>query len=92
MAQSVRELHASIMGAARLQPDGRSTGHRTQRCLQSISEANLKQARQIKDKLAAYRHAAEVGRRVIGELKRIKDTIINAVLCQPMIKPAYRAR
>ena len=59
---------------------GRSTGPKTQRGLQRISEANLKHGRQTKDKLAAQRHAAEVGRRVIGELKRIEDAIINAGL------------
>ena len=57
---------------------GRSTGPRTQRGLEFISKANLKHGRQTKDKLAAQRHAAEVGRRVRGELKRIENAIINA--------------
>ena len=59
---------------------GRSTGPKTQRGLQRISAAHLIHGRQTKDKLAAQRHAAEVGRRVIGELKRIEDAIINAGL------------
>ena len=59
---------------------GRATGPKTQRGLQRISEANLKHGRQTKDKLAAQRHAAEVGRRVMGELKRIENAIINAGL------------
>ena len=67
------------MGAARY-TGGRSTGSKTQRYLQRVSEANFKHGRQTKDKLAAQRHAAEVGRRVIGELKRIEDAIINAGL------------
>ena len=66
------------MGAARYM--GRSTGSKTQRSLQRISEAYLKHGRQTKDKLAAQRHAAEVGRRVRGELKRIENAIINAGL------------
>ena len=59
---------------------GRSTGPRTQRGLQRISEANLKHGRQTKDKLAAQRHAAEVGRRVMGELKRLERRIVDAGL------------
>ena len=59
---------------------GRSTGPRTQRGLQRISEANLKHGRQTKDKLAAQKHAADVGRRVMGELKRIENAIIDAGL------------
>jgi hypothetical protein len=59
---------------------GLSTGAKTQRGLERISGANLKHGRQTKDKLAAQRHAAEVGRRVRGELKRIENAIINAGL------------
>ncbi|MDA9967179.1 hypothetical protein N9D70_01105 [bacterium] len=59
---------------------GRSTGPKTQRDVQRISEANLKHGRQTKDKLTAQRHAAEVGRRVRGELKRIEGQIVNAGL------------
>ena len=66
------------MGAARYM--GRSTGSKTQRSLQHISEVNLKHGRQTKDKLAAQRHAAEVGRRVVAELKRIEQKIIGAGL------------
>ena len=59
---------------------GLSTGALTPEGLQRISEANLKHGRQTKDKLAAQRHAAAVGRRVMGELKRIENAIINAGL------------
>ena len=59
---------------------GRSTGPKTQRGLQRISEANLKHGRQTKDKLAAQRHAAEVGLPVRGELKRIEQQIIDSGL------------
>ena len=59
---------------------GRSTGPKTQRGLQRISEANLKHGRQTKDKLTAQRHAAKVGRRVMGELKRIEQQIVDAGL------------
>ena len=59
---------------------GRSTGPKTQRGVQRISEANIKHGRQTKDKLAAQRHAAKVGRRVRGELKRIERQIADAGL------------
>ena len=59
---------------------GLSTGAKTQEGLQRISEANLKHGRQTKDKLAAQRHAAKVGRRVRGELKRIEQQIVDAGL------------
>ena len=48
--------------------------------LQRISEANLKHGRQTKDKLAAQRHAAKVGRRVMGELKRLEDQLDDCSL------------
>ena len=57
-----------------------STGARTQRGLQRISEANLKHGRQTKDKLAAQRDAAKVGRRVMGELKRLERRLVEAGL------------
>ena len=53
---------------------------RTSEGLQRISEANIKHGRQTKDKLAAQRHAAKVGRRVRGELKRIERQIVDAGL------------
>ena len=59
---------------------GLSTGARNQEGLQRISEANLKHGRQTKDKLAAQRHAAEVGSRDMGELKRIEGQIVDAGL------------
>ena len=52
----------------------------TQRGLQRISRANLRHGRQTKDKLAAQRHAAEVGRQVMGELKRLEQQIVDAGL------------
>ena len=59
---------------------GLPTSAKTQEGLQRISEANLKHGRQTKDKLAAQRHAAEVGRRVMGKLKRIEYQIVDAGL------------
>jgi hypothetical protein len=59
---------------------GLSTGARTPEGLQRISDANIKHGRQTKDKLAAQRHAAKVGRRVRGELKRIERQIVDAGL------------
>ena len=48
---------------------GLSTGARTQEGLQRISEANIKHGRQTKDKLAAQRHVAKVGRQGYGRAK-----------------------
>ena len=59
---------------------GRSTGPKTQRGLQRISEANLKHGRQTKEKLAAQRHVAKVGRRVMGELKQLERQLAAAGL------------
>ena len=59
---------------------GLSTGARTPEGLQRISAANLKHGRQTKDKLAAQRHAAKVGRRVMSELKRLEKQIVDAGL------------
>ena len=59
---------------------GLSTGAQTQEGLKRISEANIKHGRQTKPKLAAQRHAAAVGRRVIGELKRIENQLVDAGL------------
>ena len=59
---------------------GLSTGARTPEGLQRISEANIKHGRQTKDKLAAQRHAAKVGRRVMGELKQLERRLEDAGL------------
>jgi len=59
---------------------GLSTGARTLEGLKRISEANLKHGRRTKDKLAANRHSADVGRKVRAELKRIEAQIIDAGL------------
>ena len=59
---------------------GLSTGARTSEGLQRISAANIKHGRQTKDKLAAQRHAAKVGRRVLGELKRLERQLEDAGL------------
>ena len=59
---------------------GLSTGPKTSDGLQRISEANLKHGRYTKDKLAAKRHAVEVGRRDIGELKRIERQLVASGL------------
>ena len=78
IALSAREPLARTMGGAVSMV--LSTGARTQEGLQRISEANLKHGRQTKDKLAAQRHAAKVGRRVLGELKRLERQLKNAGL------------
>ena len=52
---------------------GLSTGAKTDNGLKKISNANLKHGKYTKDKLKAQRHAAEVGRRVLAELKRIEQ-------------------
>ena len=54
---------------------GKSTGAKTYEGLKSISEANLRHGRYTKDQLARQRRAAEVGRRVNAELKRIEDQL-----------------
>ena len=59
---------------------GCRTGERTPEGLQRISEANIKHGRQTKDKLAAQRHAAKVGRRVVGELKQLERQLEDAGL------------
>ena len=51
---------------------GLSTGAKTADGLKKISDANLKHGKYTKDKLEAQRYAAKVGRRVLGELKRIE--------------------
>ena len=59
---------------------GLSTGARTLEGLKRISEANLKHGRRTKEKLAANRHSADVGRRVRAELKRIEAQLVDAGL------------
>ena len=67
-------------GRCALQNVGLSTGARTQEGLQRISEANLKHGQLTKDKLAAQRHAAKVGCRVMGELKRLECLLVDTGL------------
>ena len=78
-APSAREPLTSTMVAV---PSigGLSTGARTQEGLQRISEANLKHGQLTKDKLAAQRHAAKVGCRVMGELKRLECLLVDTGL------------
>ena len=59
---------------------GLFTEPRTWRGVQRISEANLKHGQQTKDKLAAQRHAAKVGRRVLGEIKQLERQLLEAGL------------
>jgi hypothetical protein len=66
-------------GRCRL-PRGAINRRTAQEGVQRISDANIKHGRQTKDKLAAQRHAAKVGRRVRGELKRIEKQIVDAGL------------
>lgn len=59
---------------------GLSTGAKTAGGLKKISDANLKHGKYTKDKLKAQRYAAQVGRRVLGELKRIELSLTtNAI-------------
>ena len=74
----VTEYRTSTLAVA--DPRRASTGARNKQGLHHISEAILKHGRQTKDKLAAQRHAAEVGRRVIGELKQLEQQIVDAGL------------
>ena len=78
-APSAREPLTSTMVAVPSMGD-LSTGARTQEGLQRISVTNLKHGRQTKDKLAAQRHAAKVGRQVLGELKRLEQQLVDAGL------------
>ena len=78
-APSVRVPHTSTMAVAGSIGEYRQ-GARTPEGLQRISEANLKHKRQTKDKLEAQRHAAKVGRRVLGELKQLEGRLVNAGL------------
>ena len=59
---------------------GLSTGALTPEGLQRISEANLKHGRHTKAKLEAQRDAAMVGRRVMGELRRLEQQILDVGL------------
>jgi hypothetical protein len=59
---------------------GLSTGARTQAGLDRLAAARTTHGKYTKEKLAAQRHAAEVGRRIRGELKRIENAIIDAGL------------
>ena len=52
---------------------GLSTGAKTANGLKRISDAKLKHGKYTKDKLEAQRHSAQVGRRVLAELKRIEQ-------------------
>ena len=78
-AQNAKAQRTSTMATAD-STGGLSTSARAQQGLQRISEANLKHGRQTKGKLAAQRHAAKVGRRVMGELKRLEQQIVDAGL------------
>ena len=59
---------------------GKSTGARTPKGLQRISEANLKHGRYTKDKLERRRRAAEIGRACKAKLKIIEQRLIAAGL------------
>jgi len=55
--------------------------------LKHISKTNLKHGQQTKDKLAAQRHAAKVGRWVLGEAHANNQYIgnITATACSPSL-------
>ena len=74
-------LKPALKGKTRCQlHGGKATGARTIAGLQRLSDAQLRHGKYTKDKLAAQRHVAEVGRRVRGQLKRIEREIENAGL------------
>ena len=74
-------LKPALKGKTRCQlHGGKATGACTTAGRQRLSDAQLRHGKYTKDKLAAQRHAAEVGRRVMGELKRIENAIIDAGL------------
>ena len=74
-------LKPALKGKTRCQlHGGKATGARTKAGRQNLSTAQLRHGKYTKDKLAAQRHAAEVGRRVMGELKRIEQQIVDAGL------------
>ena len=74
-------LKPALKGKTRCQlHGGKASGARTIAGRQKLSDSQLRHGKYTKDKLAAQRHAAEVGRRVMGELKRIENAIINAGL------------
>ena len=57
---------------------GLSSGAKTADGLKKISEANLKHGKYTKDKLEAQRHSAQVGRRVLAELKKLEFLLENS--------------
>ena len=74
-------LKPALKGKTRCQlHGGKATGARTKAGRQNLSTAQLRHGKYTKDKLAAQRHAAEVGRRVMGELKRLEQQIVDAGL------------
>ena len=74
-------LKPALKGKTRCQlHGGKATGARTIAGLQRLSDAQLRHGKYTKTELAAQRHAAEVGRRVRGQLKRIEREIENAGL------------
>ena len=78
-------LKPALKGKTRCQlHGGKATGARTTAARQRLLDAQLRHGKYTgtytKDKLAAQRHAAEVGRRVRGQLKRIEREIENAGL------------
>ena len=74
-------LKPALKGKTRCQlHGGKATGACTTAGRQRLSDAQLRHGKYTKDKLAAQRHAAEVGRRVMGELKWIEQQIVDAGL------------
>ena len=57
---------------------GLSSGAKTAAGLKKISDANLKHGKYTSDKLEAQHHAAKVGKRVLAELKRIEQLLLDA--------------
>ena len=74
-------LRPALKGKTRCQlHGGKASGARTIAGRQKPSDSQLRHGKYTKDKLAAQRHAAKVGRRVVAELKRLENAIIDARL------------
>ena len=74
-------LKPALKGKTRCQlHGGKATGARTIAGRQRLSDAQLRHGKYTKDKLAAQRHAAEVGRRVAAKLRQIEQQIVDAGL------------
>ena len=74
-------LKPALKGKTRCQlHGGKATGARTTAGRQRLSDAQLRHGKYTKTELAKAKHRAEIGRRVLGELKQIEQQIVDAGL------------